>query len=130
MTRNSILKRSLFNLCCKFFLFHLLRHHYQQTGALRAGSPYSLPITSGSMPRFSPGGLLGHHPGLSPASAGQGGHSHHLPHIKQDLDAVSSGNHHHGSSHSGRAEKECKCATLTFLFSNGSYQIDANLANF
>ena len=59
------------------------------------------------MSRFSPGGLLGgHHPGLSPAS-GQGGH-HHLPHIKQDLDAVSSGNHHHGSSHSGRAEKECK----------------------
>ena len=36
----------------------------------------------------------------------------HLPHIKQDLDAVSNVNHHlnhHGSSHSGRAEKECKC---------------------
>jgi len=85
--------------------------HQYQSGALRAGSPYSLPITSGSMSRFSPGGLLGHHPGLSPAGSGpQGGHPH-LPHIKQDLDAVSNVNHHlnhHGSSHSGRAEKESK----------------------
>ena len=75
---------------------------YHQAGALRAGSPYSLPITSGS--RFPPGGLLGHHPGLSPASSQGGGH--HLPHIKQDLEAASSGNHHHGSSQ--RSEKECK----------------------
>ena len=88
--------------------------HQYQSGAIHAGSPYSLPInTSGYMSRFSPGGLLGHQlPGLSPVGSGpQGGHPH-IPDIKPaDLDAVSNVNrhlNHHGSIHdSGRAEKEC-----------------------
>ena len=45
----------------------------------------------------------------------------HLPHIKQDLDAVSNVNHHlnhHGSSHSGRAEKECKCKYIVEKIEN------------
>ena len=76
---------------------------YHQAGALRAGSPYSLPITSGSMSRFGPGGLLGH-PGLSPASNG----GPHLPHIKAELDSSSSNSHsnsHRGGHH---GEKESK----------------------
>jgi len=81
-------------------------HHqaaaYQQAGALRAGSPYSLPITSGSMSRFSPGGLLGH-PGLSPASNG----GPHLPHIKADLDSSSSNHRPSHNNHRG-GEKESK----------------------
>ena len=65
---------------------------YHQAGALRAGSPYTLPISAAQ--RFSPGGLLG--PGLPPAASSSGGH--HLPHIKPDLDATGAGHHHHGSS--------------------------------
>ena len=81
--------------------------HQYQSGTLHAGSPYSLPInTSGSMSRFSPGGLHGHHPGLTPAGSG---HPRTLLHIKpENLDAVSDVNHqrnYHGSIHSG--EKEC-----------------------
>ena len=99
-------------LFAKIQLFVLnFRHNaaaYHQAGALRAGSPYSLPITSGTMSRFSPGGLLGH-PGLSPASNG----GPHLPHIKPDLDSSSSNsqsNSHRGGHHHG--EKESKSNKL------------------
>ena len=89
-----------------------------QAGALRAGSPYTLPISAAQ--RFSPGGLLG--PGLPPSSSS--GAPHHLPHIKPDLDAAAApGHHHHGSSghhgHHGHRgggghhhEKECKYTWL------------------
>ena len=51
--------------------------HQYQSGTLHVGSPYSLPInTLGYMSRFSPGGLLGHHPGLSPAGSGPQGGKH------------------------------------------------------
>ena len=101
-----------FALFTKIQLFvYPFRHNaaaYHQAGALRAGSPYSLPITSGTMSRFSPGGLLGH-PGLSPASNG----GPHLPHIKPDLDSSSSNsqsNSHRGGHHHG--EKESKSNKL------------------
>jgi len=91
---------------------------YHQAGALRAGSPYSLPITSGTMSRFSPGGLLGH-PGLSPASNG----GPHLPHIKPDLDSSSSnsqsnshrGGHHHGEKESKKKENHIKKPLNAFM---------------
>ena len=99
------------------FSFPLPRHQqaaaYHQAGALRAGSPYTLPISAAGS-RFSPGGLLGG-PGLPPTSGGPSG-GHHLPHIKPDLDAgVPPG--HHGSSGHHRAhhhEKECKLDMLIF----------------
>ena len=55
----------------------------------RAGSPYSLPLTSGALTtpisRYSPGagpGLLPpHHPGLGFPQL-----PHHLPHVKTDFD--------------------------------------------
>jgi hypothetical protein len=76
-----------------------------------AGSPYSLP---GYMSRFPPGGLQGHHPGLSPGAGldPHRGHPHTLPHIKPgNVDAVSNVNHqlnHHGSIHRGEKEKEAE----------------------
>ena len=103
----------------QLFVFNF-RHNaaaYHQAGALRAGSPYSLPITSGTMSRFSPGGLLGH-PGLSPASNG----GPHLPHIKPDLDSSSShsqSNSHRGSHHHG--EKESKSNKLVRYQCFGSW---------
>ena len=80
------------------------------------GSSHSEQAEKECKSRFSPGGLHGHNPGLSPGAALglQGGHPHTLPHIKpENLDAVSNVNpqlNHHGSIHSGekeKAEKEC-----------------------
>jgi len=49
------------------------------------------------MSRFSPGGLLGSHPGLSPGLGGHpGAHAHHLPHVKHEH------GHHYERKHSDK----------------------------
>jgi hypothetical protein len=69
-------------------------------------------ICSSPMSRFSPGGLLGHHPGLSPGLGGHPGHPHHLPHaIKHEP-----GSHYDRKHHSDH--KESSPSKFFFLNKN------------
>ena len=72
------------------------------------------------MSRFSPGGLLGHHPGLSPGLGGHPGHPHHLPHaIKHEP-----GSHYDRKHHSDHKESSPSKFLTLFYDLNNFYEID------